>query len=106
MGFDKRTALVVGSSVAIGFVGDLVIYSLAESKGQKFRLHMPKGKELAKLLALGFITGLVLDFAVKKLEYATLSKEAKKLEDLVQEERKRIAAGDRMGKTPTAVAWA
>lgn len=106
MKVDKRTLIVVGGSVAIGFVGDLIIYSLAESKGQKFKIHMPKGKQLFSLIALGIVTGLVLDFAVKKIEYAALSPEGKKLVDLVKKEEAKIASGELSGKTPRAVDWA
>ena len=34
----KKTIIIVGSSTAIGFLGDVIMYSVAISKGQKFKI--------------------------------------------------------------------
>lgn len=100
-----RTAVIVGSSIVVGFVGDLMIYSLAESKGKKFGIHMPKKWALFQLVALGIITGFAIDYAVKKIEVSMMSKEDKALADLVKREQEKIDAGQVMGKIPTEVVW-
>ena len=106
MKVDKNTAIVVAASTAIGFIGDVLIYSLGESKGGKFKVVVPKGAELAKLLALGFFSGLVIDAAVKQVQTATMSAQEKKLAELLEAERERIANGPREKMIPTSIVWA
>lgn len=103
---DKRTAVVVAASTAIGFVGDVLIYSLAESKGKKFSISIPKGAELYKLLALGFFGGLAIDWTVKRVEQWAMSPQEKKLWDLLETEKQRIAEGQRNNQIPTSIVWA
>ena len=91
MAFDKKSLMVISASVAVGFLGDVIIYSLAESKGKKFGIHFPKGVELVKLLALGIVTGIIIDFAVNKLAYAVMSKEERELLALIDKEKDKIA---------------
>lgn len=105
MAIDKKTLTIVTASTAIGFIGDVIIYSLGESKGGKFKIAFPKGMEAVKLLGLGIITGLVVDFAVKQVEKATQTAQEKMLADLVQAELERIQQGERKNLAPQAVLW-
>jgi len=105
---DKRTLIVVGSSTAIGFLGDVATYSVAASKGAdggKFKIVIPKGKDLAAVLFLGVVGGFVIDYSLKLIEDAMKTKEEKLLDNLFGEERRKIAEGRILGKTPTGVIW-
>ncbi len=106
MKIDSRTAITITASLVIGFVGDVIIYSLSQSKGKKFSIHIPRGGDLAKLLVLGFATGLVLDIAVKQVQVAVMTEEEKKLQKLVAQENELILKGERRGKNPQKVLWA
>ena len=102
---DKRTALIVTASTAIGFVGDVLIYSLAESKGKQFKIAVPKGAELVKLIALGIIGGLAIDYTIKKVEYAAMNEQERTLAKLVEAEKQRIAAGQRNNLVASSILW-
>lgn len=102
---NKQTAIIIGSSTAIGFIGDMMIYSLAESKGKKFKLTVPKGMEAVKLLLLGIATGFVIDFAVKKITWSAMSSEEKELTKLADAEKKKIMTGKYKGYIPEAITW-
>lgn len=107
MNIDKRTLITVGASTAIGFVGDLLVYSLAESKGKPFRIHMPRGKQLATLIVMGIVVGVGIDLIVKFIENSQKTQEELLLDDLIEKERQRILAGNGVtGKKPTQVVWA
>ncbi len=106
MKIDKRTAIVVAVSTAISFVGDMLIYSIGESKDQSFKLKVPEGAQLGKVLAVGFFTGIVIDAAVKQIETATSTPQEQQLIALLEAERERIAAGQREKMIPTSIVWA
>ena len=105
MNKNQKTAVILGASVGVGFVGDVIIYSYAESKGKKFGLHMPKGWNLVTLLALGIATGLVVDFAIRQIENLVTSKQEKELADLLEKEKAKIDSGAVAGKDPKEVIW-
>lgn len=105
MELNKKTAIIVGASTAIGFIGDVLTYSVAESQGKSFALHFPKGKALVQVLLLGIIGGFVLDLALQKIENSLKSKGELELENLVEQEKKKLAQGAVVGKVPTAVIW-
>jgi hypothetical protein len=102
---NQKTAVILGSSVVVGFLGDVMIYSLSESKGKKFSVHMPKGWALVNLLALGVATGLVVDFAIRKIQDAVSSKQEKELDKLVEKEKQKIDSGALAGKQPSEILW-
>ena len=102
---NQKTAVILGSSVVVGFLGDVMIYSLSESKGKKFAVHMPKGWALVNLLALGIATGLVVDFSIRKIQEIVSSKEEKELDKLVEKEKAKIDSGAVIGKEPVEVLW-
>jgi hypothetical protein len=105
MAFDKQTLIVIGASTAIGFLGDCMIYSLAASKGGKFKLAVPKGMEAFKLLALGVATGFVVDFAIKKISYAIMQEQERDLIAVAEKEREKIRTGEVAGLKPLSVNW-
>ena len=103
---NKRTLIVVGSSTAIGFLGDVMTYSVAASKGSKFRFIVPKGKELASVLFLGVVGGFVIDYALKQIELSLKTKQERLLDTLVEQEKAKLESGVNINKNPTGVIWA
>jgi hypothetical protein len=105
MVINKRTLIVVGSSTAIGFLGDVLTYSVAAKK-DKFRIVIPKGKDLISVLALGIIGGFIIDYSLKLIEQSLKTPQEKALDALVEEEKgkleKGIFAND---KKPTQIIW-
>jgi len=101
----KNQIAVVGTSTVVGFVGDVVMYSIAESKGKKFAIHFPKGKALFQVVALGFVTGLIIDYVVKQVTESVKVEEEKKLDKLVAEEKSMIYEGQIKGQNPERVIW-
>ncbi len=105
MAFDKKTAIVLGASVVAGFLGDVIIYSLAASKGKRFGLHMPKGMQLVNLIAVGVLTGFAIDFSLRYVQSALETPQEKELASLLDTEEQKIQAGAVAGKHPTGVIW-
>jgi hypothetical protein len=108
MKIDKRTVVVVTASTAIGYLGDVLMYSLAkkdDKKGAKFKIEFPKGKEAFQLLAVGFLSGVVIDYAVKKIEVAMQSDTEKKLQALLDAEKAKLAAGQNLNMDPVGIIW-
>jgi len=104
---NKRTIIVVGASTAIGFLGDVMTYSVAASKGgEKFRFVVPKGKDLASVLLLGIVGGFIIDWTLKQIEESLKTDEERKLDELVRIEKDKIEKGQIFGKTPQQVIWA
>lgn len=103
MALDKKTATVIIASTAIGYVGDVLTYSLGQPG--PFKIKFPKGKEALQLLGLGLVSGLVIDFAVKKIEQSLQTEGEKKLQALLEVEKQRLAAGERKNQEPVAIVW-
>ncbi len=101
----KKTLVIVGSSTAIGFLGDVVMFSIAASQGKKFAIHMPKGKALAQVLVLGFVTGIAVDFAVNKIVESQKSYQEKALEKLVRAELEKVEKGLIKAQDPEKILW-
>lgn len=101
----QRTLIVVGASTAVGFLGDVATYSVAASKGQSFRIVVPKGKELVQVLLLGIVGGFILDYAAKFVEDAVKTPEEKALDNLVEGEKQKIYSGLITNQTPTKIDW-
>lgn len=89
----KKTAIVVGSATAIGFIGDVIMYSVGKSEGGKFKVSFPQGKDLAQVLIIGIITGFVIDVAMKAILQSQKVDAEKNLDKLVEAEVNRIKAG-------------
>lgn len=105
MTIDRQTVVVVIAATALGFLGDTLVYSIAQSKGGKFRLAVPKGMEAVKLLLVGAITGFAIDFAVKRVEYTLMSDAEKKLDEIAALEKEKIRAGGRKNQLPTEIIY-
>lgn len=101
----SRTAIIVASSSAIAIIGDVITYSLGASKGGKFRIAFPKGKDLLGFLAIGIVSGIAVDLAIRAIESRIKTDEEKRLEALIEEEIKKLNAGAYEGKKPTNILW-
>lgn len=105
MGISKKTLVMVGSTLAIATLADIVVYSLGASKGGKLSLHIPKGKELGQMLAIGVAMGVAVSYISDYLSKAVLSKEEANLDNLINQEKKRLEKGANTGLTPVKVNW-
>ena len=101
----SRTLILVGTSTAVGFLGDVATYSVAASKGGAFRIVVPKGKELVSVLLLGVVGGFILDYAAKLVENSLKTPEERALYELVGKEKEKIYAGVIKNEKPTQVQW-
>lgn len=97
-----RTAIIVGSSAALAIIGDVLTYSLGASKGGKFRLAFPKGKDIIGFLAIGIISGFAVDFVIKAISARVKSEEEKKLDALLEEA---IILAETENKKPVKIIW-
>lgn len=102
----KKTIIIVGASTAIGFLGDVIMYSVALSKGSKFKVHFPKGKDLMQVVAVGFITGVIVDAAVNFIIESQKKPQEKLLDKLVKADIERIEKGELKTPGPVAIKWA
>ena len=102
---NKRTIIVVGASTAIGFLGDVLTYSVAAKK-EKFKIILPKGKDLVSVLALGIFGGFIIDYALKQIEESLKTPQERELDKLVQSEKQKLETGGFVGKRPTSIIWA
>jgi hypothetical protein len=105
---NKRTLIVVGSSTAIGFLGDVLTYSVAARKdGASFKITIPKGKDLVSVLVLGIIGGFVIDYALKQIEESLKTPQEKALDKLLTSEKERIQSqsGFYINKNPISIIW-
>lgn len=103
---NKRTIIVVGASTAIGFLGDVLTYSVAAKNTGTFKIVIPKGKDLAAVLFLGIIGGFVIDYALKQIEESLKTAQEKELDKLLEGEKKKISLGNFLNKKPREVIWA
>lgn len=105
MKIDKQTGIVIAVSAGVGFLFDVITYSIGESKGKSFKIHMPKGKALIQILALGILGGAIVDTAIKGISDSMKAAEELKLDKLVAEEVERIRSGQIKGQTPEKIVW-
>ena len=87
----KKTIIIVGSSTAIGFLGDVIMYSVAISKGQKFKI--------------GFVTGLIVDAVVNAIVESQKKPQEKALDKLVKSDLEKIDKGELKTPGPIAIKW-
>ena len=92
MKLDKTTAVIISSTMAVEFVFDTLLHSVAVADGGPFKFVIPRGKELRNLLIIGFISGLALDFILHQVEKSQMNELEKKLDKLVEREKKKILA--------------
>ena len=106
MKFDKRTITVIAASTAIGYVGDVIMISLAKKQPNKpFKIEFPKGKDALQLLVVGIVSGVAIDYAVQKIAKALQTDQEKSLLKLVEAELERIVSNERANKEPVAILW-
>ena len=101
----KKTIIIVGASTLIGFLGDIIMYSLATSKGQKFKVNIPKGRALAQVIVVGFVTGVIVDYAVNIIIESQKSNAEKSLDKLAKQDLKRIESGDLKETIANEIIW-
>lgn len=101
----KKTIIIVGASTLIGFLGDVIMYSLATSKGKSFKVNFPKGKALAQVVLVGFITGVIVDYAVNVIVESQKSDEEKSLDKIAKADLKKIESGVLKGKSANKIIW-
>lgn len=102
----KRTIVIVGSSTVIGFLGDVITYSIAMSKEDgKFKIHFPKGKDLAQVILFGLVTGFVADWITNKIIESQKLPQEKEAEKLLQKDVNRIYEGKLKATKPTSINW-
>lgn len=91
--------------MAFEFLADSAIYSVAKSKGTgSFKFRIAKGKDAVNILLFGLISGLAIDYLVRKIEESQKTVAEKELEALAEEEREKMLA-ETDGKTPVGVIW-
>ena len=100
---NRQTVIIISASTALGFIGDVLTYSIAASKGGSFKMHVPKGKDLLFVVIAGVVGGYLIDLAVKKIQRAASSEAENALDDVVEEEKKKIAAGGVTGEMPKII---
>jgi hypothetical protein len=101
----KRTAVVVASSTLIGFLGDVIMYSVAKSEGSSFKLHFPVGKELAQVVAVGFLTGIAIDVAINQIVERQKPAYERDLDKIVERDLKLIDEGKLDVVSPEKIDW-
>lgn len=101
----KNKAIIIGTSTAVGFFGDVIMYSIAASKGKKFKIYMPQGKELLQVVLIGALTGVVIDFVMSRVMQTVALEEEKELDKLVKQEKEKIYAGEIKNQTPKQIIW-
>jgi membrane protease YdiL (CAAX protease family) len=90
----QKTAIVVGSATIIGFLGDVVMYSVGASQGTgKFKIAVPKGMALVQVLIIGVITGFIIDAVMRYILESQKVDAEKNLDKLVENEVNKIKAG-------------
>jgi len=101
----KSKAIIIATSTTIGFIGDVTMYSIAASKGKKFSLHLPKGKELLQVVLIGAITGVIIDLVMNKIMQSVAPVEEKELDKLVKAEKQKIYTGKIRNQSPQQIIW-
>ncbi len=57
------------------------------------------------MVAIGFLTGVIIDLVMNKVIDNLKLEEEKQLDKLVKDEKQRIYAGEIKGQTPKQVLW-
>jgi hypothetical protein len=103
----KKTIIVVGSTMVISMLADVVMYSIGASKtAGKFSLHMPKGKELGQVIVIGVVMGFVIDAITNKLVESQKSEQEKALDKLVKADVAKLDKGELKTAGPIKILWA
>ena len=95
----------MGVSTIIGFAGEVLLYSMEESKGKPFKVQLPSLGQSMKLLGFIFVTGIVTDYAVKFADKKTMSTEELSLAELYEVEKQKIKDGVIKNAKPLPIVW-
>ncbi len=101
----KKTLIIVGSSAIIGFLGDVIMYSVASSKGGPFKIGFPTGKALIQVIVIGLVTGIIVDFAVNAIIESQKSAQEKALDKIVKADLEKLEAGTLASSGPVKIQW-
>ena len=107
MEITKKTATILGSTIVIAALADIVIFSIGASKGAggKFKLVIPGKNDMIQILFIGLAMGLAIDFVTANLENLIMTPEERELSKLLKAEIKSINNGEKKGLTPIKIAW-
>lgn len=106
MALDKKTAIIIGSAMAFGFVADVVQYSMGKSEKGKFRFHFPNASNLRTILMIVLVEAIAIDYTLAKMETALASDEENRLRELADKEAQKLKnAPDANKKIPASIVW-
>ena len=105
MKIEREFLVVVGVSTIVGFAAEIILHSLDESRGKKFKFHFPNRTRAFELLAVTLMTGIVVDYAIKAVDKKTMSEVESELADLYEREKKKIKDGLVKDSKPVNVVW-
>ena len=105
MNTKREFLVVVGVSTAIGFAAEVILHSIDESRGGKFKFHFPDRTRALELLAVTLMTGIVIDYAIKAADKKTMSQVESELADLYEREKKKLKDGLVKDSHPVTVVW-
>ncbi len=101
----REFLVVVGVSTAIGFAAEIILHSIDESRGKKFKFHFPNRTRALELLAVTLMTGIVVDYAIKAVDKKTMSEVESELAELYEREKKKVKDGIVKDSKPINVVW-
>lgn len=101
----RELLVVVGVSTVIGFAAEIILHSMDESRGKKFKIHFPHKTRALELLVATLITGIAIDYAIKATDKKTMSPQEKELSDVYTKEKLKVIEGMRKGLKPLEITW-
>lgn len=109
MNSNNRQIFVVATTTTVGFLGNVLSYSIklptnTKHSVQDFKFVFPKGIELFYVLSIGFIAGLVINKGLEKIENHFKTNEEKLLSEALEKESEKAVAGLVKGKKPV-ISW-
>jgi len=105
----QRQIFVVATTTGVGFLGNVLSYSLklptnTKHSAKDFKFVFPKGVELFYVLSIGFVAGLVINKGLEFIENRFKTNEEKLLEEALAQEEEKVIAGQVLGKKPV-ITW-
>ena len=109
MNAQQRQIFVVTATTGVGFLGNVLSYSLklptnTKHSARDFKFVFPKGIELFYVLSIGFVAGLVINKGLQVIEDRFKTNEQKLLEEAIALEEEKVIAGTVEGKKPV-ITW-
>lgn len=105
----QRQIFVVATTTSVGFLGNVLSYSLKLPTNTKhtvkdFKFEIPKGVELFYVLSIGFVAGLIINKGLQVIEDRFKTDEQKLLEQELAREEEKAISGIVQGKKPV-ITW-